>query len=176
LDGTRDLPRIIEHVSQAHPGQPVARLWRGAEQLLGTGYVEDVAAPVPTGISGRDIRRHYLARRVVQRGAGPDPDPSRDYPPPQRRAVRVYSAVLLAGTAICLGVEFAVSLPALIALLVRAVAEIGATALGTLDGAVMLALLVTVPVLWCVRWWDRHREQVRSLARNHLKGGAATWR
>jgi hypothetical protein len=118
----------------------------------------------------------YLARRVVRRGAGPDPDPSRDYPPPQRRAVRVYSAVLLAGTAICLGVEFAVSLPALIALLVRAVAEIGATALGTLDGAVMLALLVTVQVLWCVRWWDRHREQVRSLARNHLKGGAATWR
>lgn len=118
----------------------------------------------------------YLARRIFRRGAGPDPVPSRDYPPPQRRAVRVYSAVLLVGTAVCLGVEFAVSLPALIALLVRAVAEIGATALGTLDGAVMLALLVTVQVLWCARWWDRHREQVRSLARNHLKGGAATWR
>ena len=61
MDGTRDLPRIIEHVSQAHPGQPVARLWRGAEQLLGTGYVEDVAAPVPAGLSDRDIRRHDRA-------------------------------------------------------------------------------------------------------------------
>ena len=61
MDGTRDLPRIIEHVSQAHPGQPVARLWRGAEQLLGTGYVEDIAAPVPAGLSDRDIRRHDRA-------------------------------------------------------------------------------------------------------------------
>jgi len=61
MDGTRDLPGIIEHVSQAHPGQPVARLWRGAEQLLGTGYVEDVAAPVPTALSDRDIRRHDRA-------------------------------------------------------------------------------------------------------------------
>jgi hypothetical protein len=30
MDGTRDLSRIIEHVSQVHPGQPVARLRRGA--------------------------------------------------------------------------------------------------------------------------------------------------
>ena len=118
----------------------------------------------------------YLARRAIRRGAGPDPDPSRDYPPPQRRAVRVYSAVLLAGTAVCLGVEFAVSLPALIALLVRAVAEIGATTLGTLDGAVMLAVLVAAQVLWFARWWGRHQGQVRSLTRNHLRGGAFIWR
>jgi molybdopterin/thiamine biosynthesis adenylyltransferase len=61
MDGTRDLPRIIEHVSQTHPGQSVARLWRGAEQLLGTGYIEDVAAPLPVGLSDRDIRRHDRA-------------------------------------------------------------------------------------------------------------------
>src|SRR6201986_216949 len=61
MDGTRDLPRIIEHVSQAHPGQPVAHLWRGAEQLLGTGYIEDVAAPVPARLSDRDMRRHDRA-------------------------------------------------------------------------------------------------------------------
>ena len=65
---------------------------------------------------------------------GPNPDPSRAYPRPQRRAVRVYSVVLLAGTAICLGVECAVSLPALIVLLVRAVSEIGVTPVATLDG------------------------------------------
>jgi putative peptide zinc metalloprotease protein len=118
----------------------------------------------------------HLMRRFIRRGAGANPDPSRDYPPPQRRAVRVYSVVLLAGTAVCLGVEFAVSFPALIALLARAMAEIGATALGTLDAAVLLAVLVAWQVLWCARWWDRHRGQVRSLARNHLKGGADTWR
>jgi putative peptide zinc metalloprotease protein len=118
----------------------------------------------------------HLMRRVTRRGAGANPDPSRDYPLPQRRAVRVYSVVLLAGTAVCLGVEFAVSFPALIALLARAIAEIGATALGTLDAGVLLAVLVAWQVLWCARWWDRHQGQVRSLARNHLKGGATTWR
>jgi putative peptide zinc metalloprotease protein len=118
----------------------------------------------------------YLARRVIRRGAGPDPDPSRNYPLPQRRAVRVYSAVLLAGTAVCLGVEFAVSFPALIALLARAIAEIGVTALGTLDGGVLLAVLVAWQVLWCARWWDRHRGQVRLLTRNLQEGGADTWR
>jgi putative peptide zinc metalloprotease protein len=118
----------------------------------------------------------HLMRRVTRRDAGANPDPSRNYPPPQRRAVRVYSVVLLAGTAICLGVEFAVSFPALIALVVRAMAEIGATTLGTLDGAVLITVLVAWQVMWCARWWDRHRDQVRSLARNHLKGGAATWR
>jgi molybdopterin-synthase adenylyltransferase len=61
MDGTRDLPGIIEHVSQVHPGQPVARLRRGAAQLIGAGYVEDVAAPVPVGLSNRDIRRHDRA-------------------------------------------------------------------------------------------------------------------
>jgi molybdopterin/thiamine biosynthesis adenylyltransferase len=61
MDGTRDLPEIIEHVSQVHPGQPVARLRRGAEQLIGTGYVEDFAAPAPAGLSDRDIRRHDRA-------------------------------------------------------------------------------------------------------------------
>ena len=61
MDGTRDLPGIIKHVSQLHPGQPVARLRRGAAQLIATGYVEDVAAPVPAGLTNRDIRRHDRA-------------------------------------------------------------------------------------------------------------------
>src|SRR5579872_2997454 len=47
MDGRRDVSAIIEHVSRVHPGQPAARLRRGAAQLIGTGYVEDAAAPVP---------------------------------------------------------------------------------------------------------------------------------
>jgi len=61
MDGTRGLPEIIEQVSGAHPGQPVPRLRRGAEQLLGSGYVEDVEAPVPAALSERDIRRYDRA-------------------------------------------------------------------------------------------------------------------
>jgi putative peptide zinc metalloprotease protein len=114
----------------------------------------------------------YLARRLTRYEAGPNPDPSQGYPRAQRRAVRVYSAVLLAGTVICLGVEIVVSLPALIALIARAVAETGTTVLDTLDGAVLIAVLATWQALWCARWWARHQEHVRSLARKLRKGGA----
>jgi len=119
---------------------------------------------------GSGYLRH-LARRATRRGAGPNPDPSQDYPRLQRRAIRVYSAILLVGTGICLGVEFAVTLPALIALIARAVAEIGTTALATLDGAVLIAVLATWQVLWCARWWARHQGQAWSLARKLRKGG-----
>jgi hypothetical protein len=113
----------------------------------------------------------HLARRVTRRGAGTNPDPSQDYPPPQRRAVRGYSAILLVGTAVCLGVELVVSLPALVVLVVRAIAELGTTVGGTLDGAVLIAVLLAWQVIWCTRWWARHQGQVRSLARKLWKGG-----
>jgi len=113
----------------------------------------------------------HLARRATRPGVGQNPDPSQQYPPPQRRAVRAYSAVLLIGTAICLGVEFAVSLPALITLIARAVAELGSTVLATLDGTVLIAVLLAWQVLWWSRWWARHQGQARSLARKLRKGG-----
>ena len=61
MDGTRGVPEIVEQVSAAHPGQPVETLRRGAGQLLSSGYVEDVAAPVPESLSERDIRRYDRA-------------------------------------------------------------------------------------------------------------------
>jgi hypothetical protein len=109
---------------------------------------------------------HYLAGRITRRSS--HPDPSRGYPAPQRRAVRFYSAVLLAGTAICLGIEFGVTLPALITLLARAVSEIGSTLAGTLDGALALAILLGFQVVWGTRWWHRHQHQVRSMTRKFL--------
>jgi putative peptide zinc metalloprotease protein len=117
----------------------------------------------------------HVRRRVIRRAGhadGPDPDPSREYPRPQRRAIRAYSVVLLVGTAICLGVECVVSLPALIALLVRAVAEIGGTLVTTLDGCVGLAILLAWQTVWGISWWHRHQHQVRSMARNYLTAGS----
>jgi molybdopterin/thiamine biosynthesis adenylyltransferase len=61
MDGTRGVPEIIEQVSTAHPGQQVETLRRGVRQLLSSGYVEDVAAPVPEILSERDIRRYDRA-------------------------------------------------------------------------------------------------------------------
>jgi putative peptide zinc metalloprotease protein len=116
----------------------------------------------------------YLGRHVTRRvdpAAGPHPDPSRGHPPLQRRAVRIYSIVLLAGTAICLGIELVVSLPTLITLLVRAVAEIGGTLAAALDGSVALGILLAWQILWANRWWHRHKHQVRSTAGQYLRTG-----
>ena len=115
----------------------------------------------------------YLGRRATRHArhaARPDPDPSTSYPPAQRRAVRVYSLVLLAGTTICLAVGCAVSVPALIALIARAVSEIGGTLVATLDGCAVLAVLLAWQVLWAGRWWRRHQHRVRSTARRYLRG------
>jgi molybdopterin/thiamine biosynthesis adenylyltransferase len=61
MDGSRGLPDIIEHVRAAHPEQAADVLRRGALQLLRTGYVEDVAGPVPGNLTERDLRRHDRA-------------------------------------------------------------------------------------------------------------------
>lgn len=61
MDGTRDLPEIIEHVRTAHPEQPAGLLRRGAEQLLATGYLEDAAGPVPGNLTALDLERYDRA-------------------------------------------------------------------------------------------------------------------
>lgn len=113
----------------------------------------------------------YLGGLVTRRGR--HPDPSLGYPAAQRRAIRLYSAVLLAGTAVCLGIEFAVTLPALVTLLARAVSEVGRTVLGSVDGAVALAILLGFQVLWMSRWWHRHQRQVRELTRKYLRAAGS---
>jgi hypothetical protein len=104
----------------------------------------------------------YLRYRISRRG-GERPDPSLGYPPRQRRAVRWFTVVLVAGTASCLGVEFAVSVPALIVLLAHALSEFGrGSLLAVLDGSVAVAFLASWQILWANRWWHRHGPQVRA--------------
>jgi hypothetical protein len=79
--------------------------------------------------------------------------------------------LLLTGTVICLGIEFAVSLPALITLIGHAVAELSTTPPAAADGAAALAILVGFQVVWASRWQHRHWHQVRSLARHYLPPG-----
>jgi molybdopterin-synthase adenylyltransferase len=61
MDGSRGLPEIIEFVHAAHPEQAPGLLRRGAEQLLASGYLEDAEAPVPAGLTQRDISRYERA-------------------------------------------------------------------------------------------------------------------
>jgi putative peptide zinc metalloprotease protein len=110
----------------------------------------------------------YLGRRA--RGAArQEPDPTSTYSPRQRRAVRAYSVILCVGTVACLAVEFAVSLPALVTFVVRAVSEMNTTIAATADGSVALAILLVWQFLWASRWWHGHRHQVQSFARHYLR-------
>lgn len=61
MDGSRSLPEIIEHVHAEYQGKPAGMLQRGAEQLLASGYVEDVAGQVPVGLTQRDVSRYERA-------------------------------------------------------------------------------------------------------------------
>jgi hypothetical protein len=104
----------------------------------------------------------YLRYRVSPRG-GQRPDPNLGYPPRQRRAVRWFTVVLLGGTATCLSVEFAVSVPALIVLVAHAISEtVRGDPLVRLDGAVALAVLASWQILWVSRWWHQHGPQVHA--------------
>jgi hypothetical protein len=111
------------------------------------------------------------AARSIRRASAASADPSQNYPAARGRAVRLYSVLLLTGTAICLGIEFAVSLPALITLIGHAVAELGTTPAAAADGATALAILVGFQVVWASRWHHRHGHQVRSIARQYLPPG-----
>ncbi|MHC3473455.1 hypothetical protein ACYF6T_32835 [Streptomyces sp. 7R007] len=96
--------------------------------------------------------------------ATPAADPSIRLPPHERRAVRLYSVVLVVGTALCLAFMAAVTLPADITLLARAVRGLGPGhgLAGNADSAAVLVTLGGVNVLWLVTWWRERRRRRRS--------------
>ncbi|MFE2393326.1 hypothetical protein ACFXC0_31915 [Streptomyces althioticus] len=113
----------------------------------------------------RRVLRVLRALRPGARAAAGEDDPSARLPRHERRAVRVYSVVLVVGTALCLAFMAAVTLPLDIALLTRAVRGLtpGNTPAGYADSAAVLVTLGGVNVLWLVTKWRDHR------ARRHAK-------
>ncbi|MET9258306.1 hypothetical protein [Streptomyces sp. NPDC003717] len=112
---------------------------------------------------GLAYARHVFRRTVRPRGPGGAADPSAGLPPHERRAVRLYSAVLVAGTAACLAFMAAVTLPADVTLLARAARRLG-PGHGPAENADALAVLVVlggINVLWLATWW-RERRRSRS--------------
>ncbi|MFD7561572.1 hypothetical protein ACFV7O_00125 [Streptomyces tendae] len=100
--------------------------------------------------------------RTVRRGVGAgdrDDDPSARLPAHERRAVRLYSVVLVVGTAACLTFMAAVTLPVDVALLVRALRGLGPGhgLAGNADAVTVLVVLGGVNVLWLVTWWRNRR-------------------
>ncbi|MGW7421287.1 hypothetical protein ACWGJB_14635 [Streptomyces sp. NPDC054813] len=86
-------------------------------------------------------------------------DPSTRLPPHERRAVRLYSVVLVIGTVACLAFMAAVTLPADLTLLVRAARGLGPDhgLARNADSAAVLVTLGGVNVLWLVTRWRNRR-------------------
>jgi len=57
MDGSRAPREIVEYVQAGYPAEPAAALRAAAEQLMASGYVEDAAGPLPSGLTERDRRR-----------------------------------------------------------------------------------------------------------------------
>jgi molybdopterin-synthase adenylyltransferase len=62
MDGTRGITEIVDRAVRSHPGEPAGSVRAAADQLIGSGYVEDAGAPDPAGLSERDKERHDRAR------------------------------------------------------------------------------------------------------------------
>jgi hypothetical protein len=107
----------------------------------------------------------YLATWVMRRTD--ITDPSRNLPHRERRAVRVYTLLLVIGTTVCLGLAVGVSLPVALGLIGRAVATV-ATGVGgarAVDALVVIFVLGGFQLVWCWAWWHRHGARVRRWAR-----------
>ncbi|MGY5118697.1 hypothetical protein ACWC2H_22970 [Streptomyces sp. 900105755] len=104
----------------------------------------------------------YVFRRTRRGpGGGAAGDPSVRLPPHERRAVRLYSVVLVAGTVACLAFMAAVTLPADITLLVRAARGLGPDhgLAANADSAAVLVTLGGINVLWAVTFWRNRRSR-----------------
>ena len=105
----------------------------------------------------------HLARRAVSvfRG-GAAASPLADLADRERRIVKGYTVLLVAGTAICLSYAAIVLVPFVIGLIHGAVTAIASAEPGAvLDGLVVLAVQAAFLTIWSRAWWARHGHRVR---------------
>ena len=62
LDGTRTPAAVVDRVVRLHPPLSPGAVQAGLAQLVGSGYLEDAAAPAPAGLTARDRERYDRAR------------------------------------------------------------------------------------------------------------------
>jgi putative peptide zinc metalloprotease protein len=101
-------------------------------------------------------------------------DPSDGLPPRERRAVRVYAGLLLAGTAGAVGVAVTVTLPVAVTILTAAMYRLftAGSPMTRLDGALTFGVIGGYWVLWCRTWWRRHGPRVSAACRWLRKTGS----
>lgn len=99
----------------------------------------------------------YVTRRLL--GGCTSTDPSRQLPTHERRSVRAYSVLLVAGTALCLTFLASVTLPADVTLFAHAAMQLGpGHSVGQwLDSGAVVITLSAIHLLWLRTWWRGRR-------------------
>lgn len=105
----------------------------------------------------------YLARRAVSLFVpGTASNPLADLDTRERRTVRGYTALLVAGTAACLLYAAVVLVPFAVGLVHGAVTAItSALPAAVLDGVAVLAVNGALLAVWSRAWWARHGHRLR---------------
>ncbi|MEU8058424.1 hypothetical protein [Microbispora bryophytorum] len=104
----------------------------------------------------------HLLRRVAR---APTSDPLAGLERRQRRFVRLYSALLVAGTGLCLGVFLLISVPFTVALVARSIDGLSRhdDVVGVVDALVTLGVVAGYQGVWVRAWIRRHGPRVRRL-------------
>lgn len=117
---------------------------------------------------GRAYAAHRLRRLThaltTHRGPAPE-DPTAALPRRERLAVRLYSIVLVIGTALCLLMFAVITVPVQYTLVTRALGHLGPqhTALENLDAIVVIGVISGVYIAWAfIKWRTAHRSAVGS--------------
>jgi hypothetical protein len=105
----------------------------------------------------------HLARRAasVFRGGVPAASPLADFADRERRVVKGYTVLLVAGTTVCLSYAALVLVPFAIGLIHGALTAIASAESGAvLDGLVVLAVQAAFLTIWSKAWWARHGARI----------------
>jgi molybdopterin/thiamine biosynthesis adenylyltransferase len=62
MDGTRSVAEIVARVLELHPDESAEAVHAGVDLFVGSGYVEDAAAPDPVELTERDRERYDRSR------------------------------------------------------------------------------------------------------------------
>jgi putative peptide zinc metalloprotease protein len=131
--------------------------------------VQDIAGCANLYADGSAYVR-YLARRVLRRDPAA-PDPSRTLPLRERRAVRAYSVLLLAGTLTTIAIAVVITVPAVVALVAHSIGELtNVNPAVKLDGLAAAIVIIGIQAAWARAWWRRHGGQVRGYMRSRARG------
>ncbi|MFJ6380083.1 hypothetical protein ACIQI7_08795 [Kitasatospora sp. NPDC092039] len=123
--------------------------------------LQDLTGSADLYADGLSYTRHLTHRVLHPRQDPPPTDPTLDLPPGQRRAARLYSAVLMTGTTLCLAALIFITAPADLTLLIHAVRQLGPDhgTLERLDGATVVLLLGGSQALWARTKWRQWRRR-----------------